>query len=75
MALRAVLLPVLVCAHCSLTLFVALGALAFGGLGAPLVLGLRADMLLVPLAGLTLFIAWLWWGKRSAPNATLREQP
>ncbi|HEV8360363.1 MAG TPA: hypothetical protein VGR28_07925 [Candidatus Thermoplasmatota archaeon] len=54
------------CVHCSLTFFVAVGALFFAGATAPTLLGVRADVLLVPLAGVALFTGWLWWGRRAA---------
>jgi hypothetical protein len=63
------LLAVLVCVHCSLTFFVALGALLFAGATVPTLLGVRADMLLVPLAGAAAFAGWIWWGRRASAEA------
>lgn len=63
------ILALLLCVHCSATFFVAVAGLALAGAGAPLLLGIRADVLLVPLAGLTLFFGWLWWGRRASAAA------
>jgi uncharacterized membrane protein YedE/YeeE len=60
------IVALLACVHCSLTFFVALGAVLLGGASAPLLFGVRADMVLVPLAGIALFTGWLWWGKRAS---------
>jgi hypothetical protein len=54
------------CVHCSATFFVALAGLAFAGVAAPMVAGVRVDMLLIPLAGAALFTGWLWWGRRAS---------
>jgi hypothetical protein len=56
----------LACVHCTLGFFVAVGALALGGAAAPTLLGVRADLVLVPLAGAALFAAWVWRGARKA---------
>lgn len=56
----------LLCVHCSATLFVAVFGLLLAGATAPVVFGVRADILLVPLLGATLFTGWLWWGKRAS---------
>lgn len=60
------IVALLACVHCSLTFFVAVGALLFASAATPTLLGLRADMLLVPLAGAAVFTGWLWWGRRAA---------
>lgn len=54
------------CVHCTLGFFVALAALVLGGAAAPALLGVRADLLLVPAGGAALFLGWLWWGRRAA---------
>lgn len=63
------ILALLVCVHCSLTFFAALAGLALAGVTAPTLLGVRADMLFLPLTGASLFAGWLWWGRRSALRA------
>lgn len=72
---KATVAAVLVCAHCSLTFFVVLGGLALAGVAVPTVLGVRLDMLLIPLAGIALFALWLWWGRREALAAEACAQP
>lgn len=64
----------LVCVHCSLTVFAALGALLLGGAAVPVLLGVRIDYIVVPVAILALFSGWLWWGWR-ASRAEVCEVP
>ena len=61
------LLALLVCVHCSLGVFAAVGALLLGGAALPLVLGVRLDYVVLPVAFLALFSGWMWWGWRASP--------
>lgn len=56
----------LVCVHCSLTVFAAAGAVLLGGAALPALLGVRLDYVVVPVALLALFSGWLWWGWRTS---------
>lgn len=59
----------LVCAHCSLGVVAAVGAVALGGASVPVLVGVRLDYVALPLGLVALFAGWLWWGWRASARA------
>ncbi|MGQ0536363.1 MAG: hypothetical protein ACT4PT_09850 [Methanobacteriota archaeon] len=59
----APVLAVLLCVHCTATFL--LGAVALFGLASlPLLFGVRADYIALPVLIVGLFGWWIWWGYR-----------